>query len=91
MYLFGFALSYLLVKFQIIKKRLSVPQDFENSLYSYIILGLLIGARLGYIIFYNLAAYTRKPFEVFAVWQAVCPFTEGLSAASLQGFSSAGR
>ena len=85
MYLFGFALSYLLVKFQIIKKRLPVPQDFENSLYSYIIIGLLIGARLGYVIFYDMVTYVHKPLEVFAVWHGGMSFHGGLVGCFIAG------
>jgi phosphatidylglycerol:prolipoprotein diacylglycerol transferase len=85
MYLFGFASSYLLVKLQIIKKRLPVPRDFESSLYSYIIIGLLIGARLGYVIFYDLAAYVRKPLEVFAVWHGGMSFHGGLVGCFIAG------
>jgi len=91
MYLFGFTLSYLLVKFQIKKKALSVPHDFENSLYSYLIVGLLIGARLGYVVFYDLAAYIRKPLEVFAVWHGGMSFHGGLVGSFIAGILFCGR
>jgi len=85
MYLLGFAASYLLVGLQIKKKRLSVPRDFESSLYSYIIIGLLIGARLGYVIFYDPSTYLRKPLEVFAVWHGGMSFHGGLVGSFIAG------
>ncbi len=85
MYIIGFASSYLLVKLQIIKKRLPVSRDFESSLYSYIIIGLLIGARLGYVIFYDPAAYVRKPLEVFAIWHGGMSFHGGLVGSLIAG------
>jgi phosphatidylglycerol:prolipoprotein diacylglycerol transferase len=85
MYLLGFTLSYLLVKLQIINKRLPISQDFESSLYSYIVIGLLIGARLGYIIFYDLTTYVRKPLEVFAVWHGGMSFHGGLVGCFIAG------
>ncbi len=85
MYLIGFASSYLLVRFQIIKKRLSLPRDFESSLYSYLIMGLLIGARMGYVIFYDAATYLRKPLEVFAIWHGGMSFHGGLVGSLIAG------
>ncbi len=85
MYIAGFASSYLLVKLQIIKKRLSVPRDFESSLYSYIIMGLLLGARLGYVIFYDPSTYVRRPLEVFAIWHGGMSFHGGLVGSVIAG------
>ncbi len=85
MYLLGFASSYLLVRLQIRRKGLDVPVDFEGSLYSYLIAGLLIGARLGYVIFYDLSVYIRKPLEVFAVWHGGMSFHGGLVGALVAG------
>jgi phosphatidylglycerol:prolipoprotein diacylglycerol transferase len=78
MYLIGFAASYLLVKEQIKKRGLSLSRDFLESLYTCIILGLVIGARLGYIFFYDLSAYLRHPLEILAVWHGGMSFHGGL-------------
>ncbi|MCL4456692.1 MAG: prolipoprotein diacylglyceryl transferase [Nitrospirae bacterium] len=85
MYLIGFAASYLLVRYQIKKKGLNFSKDFVESLYSYLILGLLLGARLGYVIFYNLPYYIRHPLEVFAVWQGGMSFHGGLIGSVIAG------
>jgi phosphatidylglycerol:prolipoprotein diacylglycerol transferase len=98
MYLIGFVSSYLLVKYQIKKqgqgdrgKGQSQGQgqeyssDFLDSFYTYIILGLLIGARLGYVVFYNLSFYIQHPLDVFAVWQGGLSFHGGLIGSVLAG------
>ncbi|MBA4349407.1 MAG: prolipoprotein diacylglyceryl transferase [Thermodesulfovibrio sp.] len=85
MYLIGFALSYLLVRYQIKKKGLNFGKDFVESLYSYIILGLLIGARLGYVIFYNPVYYFYRPLEIFAIWHGGLSFHGGLIGSIIAG------
>ncbi|HXX58811.1 MAG TPA: prolipoprotein diacylglyceryl transferase, partial [Thermodesulfovibrionales bacterium] len=85
MYLMGFASSYLLVRHEIRKKGLTFHKDFVGSLYSYLILGLLIGARLGYVAFYDLPTYIRNPLEVFAVWHGGMSFHGGLIGSVLGG------
>lgn len=85
MYLLGFASSYLLVKYQIKKKGLNLGRDFVASLYSYIILGLLAGARLGYVVFYNISYYIQHPLEVFAVWHGGMSFHGGLIGSIVAG------
>ena len=78
MYLIGFAASYLLVKEQIKKRGLPLSSDFLESLYTYIILGLVIGARLGYVLFYDLSGYLIHPLDIFAVWHGGMSFHGGL-------------
>lgn len=85
MYLLGFASSYLLVKLQISKNRLPVSRDFVDSLYSFLIVGLMIGARVGYIVFYDLDTYLREPLEAFAVWHGGMSFHGGLVGSVIAG------
>jgi phosphatidylglycerol:prolipoprotein diacylglycerol transferase len=85
MYLLGFAASYLLVKYQIKKKELQLPKDFLDSLYTYVIIGLLLGARLGYVLFYDLPSYLRHPLEIFAVWHGGMSFHGGLIGCIIAG------
>ncbi len=85
MYLVGFASSYLLVSYQIKKKRLPFSGDFVSSLYSYLILGLLIGARLGYVFVYDPREYLAHPLEIFAVWHGGMSFHGGLAGSVIAG------
>ena len=51
--------------------------EIEN-LYFYLILGLVIGARLGYVLFYDLRTYLEDPFEIVAIWHGGMSFHGGL-------------
>lgn len=85
MYLLGFTSSYLLVRYQTKKTGLNFGRDFVDSLYSYLILGLLIGARLGYVVFYDLPEYIGNPLEIFALWHGGMSFHGGLIGSVVAG------
>jgi len=89
MYLIGFAASYLLVKYQVKKKNIAVGMKEMDSLYSFLILGLMIGARLGYILFYqfaNLSDMLANPLEIIAVWHGGMSFHGGLAGCAAAGW-----
>ncbi|HEC98479.1 MAG TPA: prolipoprotein diacylglyceryl transferase [Nitrospirae bacterium] len=85
MYLIGFASSYLLVKYQIRKKGIGIDGRTVDDLYFYIILGLILGARLGYVLFYNFSEYLQNPLEIFAVWHGGMSFHGGLIGSIFAG------
>jgi phosphatidylglycerol:prolipoprotein diacylglycerol transferase len=85
MYLIGFAASFFLVKKQIQKRGLVFRSDFIETLFTYIIFGLVVGARLGYVIFYNLPATLHQPLEIFAVWHGGMSFHGGLIGSIMGG------
>jgi phosphatidylglycerol:prolipoprotein diacylglycerol transferase len=61
------------------------PSAFLDSLYTYVVLGLMIGARLGYVVFYNLSFYIQHPLDIIAVWQGGLSFHGGLIGSVLAG------
>ncbi len=85
MYLIGFATSYLLVKYHVKKKKIALSMKDVDSLYLFLIFGLIIGARLGYIIFYNLSDYLKNPLEIFAIWHGGMSFHGGLIGSIVAG------
>ena len=92
MYLLGFSASYLLVRHQInhpVRKeegtRATIPEGFLDNLYASIIIGLLIGARLGYVIFYGWDIVRNDPLEVLAVWHGGMSFHGGLIGGIVAG------
>lgn len=86
MYILGFLSSYILVRHQIKKIGLSIKKDAIDALYSYLILGLIIGARLGYVLFYNLSFYLKNPLEIIALWHGGMSFHGGLIGSILAGY-----
>jgi len=55
-----------------------VTPDALESLFSYIVAGVILGGRLGYVLFYNLPHYLQEPLDVFKVWQGGMSFHGGL-------------
>jgi len=86
MYIFGFVSSYLLVVHQIKKRALKIERTQVDDLYFYLILGLIIGARLGYVCFYNLSFYIENPLEVFVLWHGGMSFHGGLIGTFIAGY-----
>ena len=90
MYLIGFGASYLLVERDVRKAGGTIGgrpagPEFLPSLYTWLVFGLLIGARLGYVLFYDLRAYLEHPLEIFAVWHGGMSFHGGLIGSILAG------
>lgn len=85
MYVFGFVSSYLLVVWQLKKKAFNITRASLDDLYFYLVLGLIIGARLGYVIFYNLGFYIQNPLEIFVLWHGGMSFHGGLIGSFLAG------
>lgn len=85
MYIIGFAASHLLVNYQVRKKKIAVSAREIDSLYSFLIFGLIIGGRLGYVAFYNLSDYLKDPLEIFAVWHGGMSFHGGLIGSIIAG------
>ena len=84
MYILGIMASYFLVKYQIRKKGLDIDINLDN-LFLLLIIGLIIGARLGYIIFYNPSFYLSNPLKLFAIWEGGMSFHGGLIGIVLSG------
>ncbi|MFA5882060.1 MAG: prolipoprotein diacylglyceryl transferase, partial [Eubacteriales bacterium] len=85
MYIIGICTSYFLVKYQIQKRKLQVTTEEIQSIYLFLIFGLFIGARLGYVVFYDFAYYLRHPLEALAVWNGGMSFHGGLIGAVCAG------
>jgi phosphatidylglycerol---prolipoprotein diacylglyceryl transferase len=86
MYLLGFTATWLLVRHQIRKFGLDrLGRHFEN-LNFVLILGLVLGARLGYVLFYNPGYYLAHPLEALATWQGGMSFHGGLLGLVLGGY-----
>ncbi len=85
MYLLGFGSSYALVAYQVKKNNLPFDKEFLDSLYASLVIGLIVGARLGYVLFYNPAYYMRHPLEIAAMWQGGMSFHGGLIGSVLAG------
>jgi len=56
----------------------SIKIDEFDNLIIYVVLGIIIGGRLGYVIFYNFNYYSQNVLEIFKIWQGGMSFHGGL-------------
>ena len=75
-YIFGFLIGWFYIK-NFLTKDMQEKALIDDFI-SYLILGVIIGGRLGYVIFYNFLYYLNHPVEIFFVWQGGMSFHGGL-------------
>ncbi|MBI5412014.1 prolipoprotein diacylglyceryl transferase [Candidatus Peregrinibacteria bacterium] len=82
----GLGFSFFLARWMIARRKLSITQDqLMDFLFWIFLAGVIVGGRLGYILFYNLPYYLANPLKVFAVWEGGMSFHGGLIGAILVG------
>ena len=77
-YIFGILIGWWLGK-KIIKHILeNINLNFNlkdfDDLITYLIISILLGGRLGYVIFYNFEYYLLNPFDIIKVWEGGMSF-----------------
>jgi phosphatidylglycerol---prolipoprotein diacylglyceryl transferase len=86
MYVLGFLASYYLVQKQIREFRFhQLGEQFEN-LNMVLIVAVVIGGRLGYVLFYNFSYYLAHPLEIPATWSGGMSFHGACLALVLGGW-----
>ena len=75
-YIFGILLGWLYCKKILIKDK-NISQLFDD-LIAYIIIGIILGGRLGYVLFYNFKHYLDNPIEILMIWNGGMSFHGGL-------------
>ena len=58
------------------------PIDVDD-LIVWVALGVVLGGRIGYVLYYNLSSYLSQPLEIFAVWRGGMSFHGGFLGAVL--------
>lgn len=78
MYLLAFSLVWLLGRWRIRHGKTDLSlRDLEDIIF-YGVLGVVIGGRLGYVLFYKPLDYLAHPLEIFYLWQGGMSFHGGL-------------
>jgi len=60
-----------------------INQKQFDAILSWIVVGLILGGRLGYVIFYNTAYFLHHPVEIFYLWQGGMSFHGGMTGTVL--------
>jgi phosphatidylglycerol:prolipoprotein diacylglycerol transferase len=78
MYLLGFAAAYMLIRHLARLRNLALDKNGVSDLLFYGVIGVVLGGRLGYVLFYNPAQYLSRPQDILAIWQGGMSFHGGL-------------
>ena len=84
-YIFGIIATILWLK-HINKKTKFIIQKAYDSWISWAVLSIIIGGRLGYVLFYNFGHYLNNPLEILAFWHGGMSFHGGLIGAIFECF-----
>ncbi|OUV60001.1 MAG: prolipoprotein diacylglyceryl transferase [Candidatus Pelagibacter sp. TMED128] len=92
-YIFGILIGWWLGKRIILKKFKNLNFNFHikefDNLITYIIISMLLGGRIGYILFYNFEYYLSNPFDILKIWEGGMSFHGALIGVILGTYSFA--
>lgn len=83
MYIVAFSLTFYLLNYRIKKKEFDIKREVLENYFFSVILFVLIGGRLGYVIFYNFSYFVSNPLEVFLPFK----FKNGFEFTGIAGMS----
>lgn len=83
LYLAGFLIAAFLLPRLQKYRHLKLPRDAWYSLLSWSVIGVIVGGRLGYVLFYEPQYFLAHPLEIIAVWNGGMSFHGGLIGVSV--------
>jgi phosphatidylglycerol:prolipoprotein diacylglycerol transferase len=86
MYGLAFIIGYFVVKALAKRRELGLSDSDVMDFVTYLVLGVVLGGRLGYILFYGLSSYIQNPAEILAVWKGGMSFHGGAIGTVLAGW-----
>lgn len=78
MYLLGFFSAWFLLRYRAKKYRLNWTNEQISDLIFYAAIGVVLGGRLGYMLFYSTSTLIHQPWTFFKIWQGGMSFHGGL-------------
>ncbi len=77
-YIFGILIGWwygkkIIIKRFIVEKQTFNLKEFDN-LVTYIVFSIILGGRIGYVIFYNLEYFLSNPLEILKIWEGGMSF-----------------
>jgi phosphatidylglycerol---prolipoprotein diacylglyceryl transferase len=83
MYLAAFFVTYMLVAYRIKHDHYNYSMETIQDFFVWGIVGLILGGRLGYVLFYNFGYYLRHPLEILLPFD----FSHGIRFTGISGMS----
>ena len=75
-YILGIVIGWILCKKMFIRNS-NISEKFDDYI-TFLIIGIILGGRIDYIIFYNFSYYLDNIFDIFRIWQGGMSFHGGL-------------
>lgn len=83
MYIVAFLLTYILVSYRVKSENYNYKTEIVQDFFIWAIIGLIFGARLGFVFFYNFSYYMRNPLEILLPFE----FAHGMRYVGISGMS----
>ena len=80
-YIVGFMLFLWLGRRRIKQGNTAFTQEMLDDFLTWGVLGVILGGRLGYVLFYKLSDYLAHPLDIFKVWEGGMSFHGGFLGA----------
>jgi phosphatidylglycerol:prolipoprotein diacylglycerol transferase len=77
-YIVGIVLGWRLVRRLVRRPGWEITPEAVDDLLFHVTLGIILGGRLGYVLFYHPSYYLTHPLEILAVWHGGMSFHGGL-------------
>ena len=79
-YIAGFVIGFYLLKYLVNRRDAQIKLDKKqlDDFLTAIVFGVIIGGRIGYVLFYNFSYFIAHPLEIFALWHGGMSFHGGL-------------
>ncbi|HEX8906437.1 MAG TPA: prolipoprotein diacylglyceryl transferase, partial [Longimicrobiaceae bacterium] len=84
-YMVGFGAAYLILRALARRGFLRLEPDAIGDLIFALVLGVILGGRVGYILFYDFARFVQHPLDIFKIWTGGLSFHGGMIGAILAG------
>ena len=78
MYLIGIGAAWLILSRRLNRFDPTWTKEKLSDLVFWVAMGVIVGGRLGYVLFYDLSAYIANPLLIFEVWKGGMAFHGGL-------------
>ncbi len=85
-YIIGFIIAYFLLNYLVKVKHIKLTKDDILDYLLYLGLGMIIGSRLFYFIFYNPSIILNDPLSILKIWQGGMSFHGGFIGAVFFGY-----
>lgn len=84
-YVLSFIIAFLLYRHNLKLRSVKLSREQYESAIFHVMLGVILGGRFGYVLFYNLLFYLKNPLAVFAVWEGGMSFHGGALGVIIAG------